>query len=86
MAHTAPAARLTSAYLPSNAHSHASNTTPPSIIAVDEMVAIADNYVHAKYKGCDEEGCRVFCVRVEARGVLKSASCRPTRPMIWTRK
>jgi hypothetical protein len=38
----------------------------------EEMLEIAQNYVSAKYKGCDEDGCRMFCDKTEARDILRS--------------
>jgi len=38
----------------------------------EDMKNIAARYLLAKYKGCDEVGCRLECTRDEARDVLKS--------------
>lgn len=38
----------------------------------EEMKDIAARFLLAKYKGCDEDGCRIECTRDEARDVLKS--------------
>jgi hypothetical protein len=38
----------------------------------EEIRDIASRYLLAKYKGCDEDGCRMFCDRDEAREVLRT--------------
>jgi hypothetical protein len=38
----------------------------------EEIMDVAEAYILAKYKGCDENGCRMFCDKEEAREVLQS--------------